>query len=301
MNYFEPANKDMLVVIPFFNPASSIRITQNLLFVYSKIIAAKIPVVLVHCIFPNDSVLLPESETYLPLRSDSYAFVKENITSIAIRKNLEKYNKYLMLDGDVLFSSPDWYTKLSNKLNEFEVVHPFQEICYLNASFILHRLSNPSVFHKKGPDSKQGFGMAFTKDFFLSVEHPTEQDACPFGALPEECLIGGGDVNLLRIIDSELQPPANDLYKPVVNKYKKRKVKYSYLENEKIFHLYHNELVNRQYISRHDILRKYTAGKTIFDIITRNKDGVYEWIPEIKEKINAEILQYFKNRNDDKI
>lgn len=288
-NYLEPTNKDMLVVIPFFNPANSIRMTQNTLFVYSKMIAAKIPVVIVHCIFPNDSVLLQESETYLPLRSDSFAFVHCNITSIAIRKNLDKYNKFLMLDGDVLFSSPDWYTKLSNKLNEFEFVHPYQEMCYLNASFMPHRLCYPSKIYKNGPDSKQGFGFAFTKDFFVSV------------GLPEECLIGAADVNLLRIVDSKLETPPNDLYTSVVNKYKKRTVKYSYLENEKIFHLYHNELVNRQYLSRHDILRRYTAGKTIFDIIIRNNDGVYEWIPGIKEKINAEIKQYFENRNDDQV
>lgn len=287
--YSEPTNKDMLVILPFFNLASSIRITQNILFVYSKIITAKMPVLLVHCIFPNDSMILPESETYLPLRSDSYAFVKENITSIAVRKNLDKYKKFLMLDGDILFSSPDWYTKLSNKLNDYDVVHPYQEMCYLNSSFVPTKKIIPSVIYNKGPDSKQGFGMAFTKDYFISI------------GIPEECLIGGGDVNLIRIIDSELQSPANDLYKPVVNKYKKRTVKYSYLENEKIFHLYHNELINRQYISRHDILRRYTAGKTIFDIITRNNDGVYEWIPEIKEKINTEIKQYFENRNDDQV
>jgi hypothetical protein len=287
--YSEPTNKDMLVILPFFNPANSIRIIQNILFVYSKMIAAKIPVILVHCIFPNDSIILSKSESYLPLRSNSYAFVKENIVSIVVRNNLEKYNKFLMLDGDVLFSSLNWYTKLSNKLNEYEVVHPYQEMCYLNISFKPTKNFNPSAMYKKGANSKQGFGMAFTKDFFLSV------------GLPEECLIGGGDVNLLRIIDSELQPPANELYAPVVKKYRKNNVKYTYLENEKIYHLYHNETVNRQYISRHDILRKYTKGKTIFDIITRNSDGVYEWIPEIREKINAEIKKYFENRNDDKI
>lgn len=287
--YSEPLNKDMLVILPFFNPANSIRIIQNILYVYSKMVTAKIPVILVHCIFPNDSPILSESESYLSLRSDSYAFVKENITSIAVRKNLDKYSKFLMLDGDVLFSSPDWYSRLSNKLNEYEVVHPYQEMYYINASFIPIKKGIPSALYRKGPESKQGFGMAFTKDYFVSV------------GLPEECLIGGGDVNLLRIIDLESQPPANDLYLPIVNKYKKRQIKYSYLDNEKIYHLYHNELVNRQYISRHDILRRYTKGKTIFDIIIRNNDGIYEWIPEIREKINGEIKKYFENRNDDKI
>lgn len=291
INYDEPTKKDMLVILPFFNPANSIRIIQNILFVYSKLLVAKIPVILAHCIFPNDFPILPECDNYLILRSNSYAFVKENITTIAIKKNLEKYNKFLMLDGDIIFSSSDWYSRLSNKLDNYDIVHPYQEMCYLNPSYLPARLSYPSVIYKKGGDSKQGFGMAFTKDYFESI------------GLPEECLIGGGDVNLLRIIDKDLQQPPNELYSPIVEKYKNkfRPIKYSYLENEKIFHLYHNELKNRQYISRHDILRRFVNGATIFDIVERNSDGIYEWIPQIKDKINIEIKKYFNDRNDDSI
>jgi hypothetical protein len=285
--YTEPNHKDMLVILPFFNPADSVRITQNLLFVYSKMITARIPVVVIQCIFPGNSPILPESDTYMIVRSNSIAFVKENITSIAIRKNLDKYSKFLMLDSDIVFSSQNWYEKLSNKLNNFDAVHPFQEMCYLDCN-LQPKLVYPSVIFKKGEESKQGFGMAFTKQFVLS------------GALPEECLIGGGDVNLLRIIDPNLQNKAGDLYMPVVNKHAtSNPIKYSYLENERIYHLYHNEIKNRQYLSRHDILRKYVNGGKIEDIIYRNEYGVYEWKENIREKINSDIKTYFMNRKDD--
>jgi transposase-like protein len=44
-----------------------------------------------------------------------------------------------------------------------------------------------------------------------------------------------------------------------------------------------------------------TSFKNITDIIKRNENGVYEWIDEIRDEINNDILNYFATRQDDEI
>ena len=68
-----------------------------------------------------------------------------------------------------------------------------------------------------------------------------------------------------------------------------------------LYHLYHNDYRNRQYGSRYFILDKYLQSTAIDDIIYKNKDGVYEWIDEIKDHINKDVLEYFASRRDDEV
>ena len=41
----------------------------------------------------------------------------------------------MILDADIIFSSTDWYDKVSNKLNSFEIIHPYQSIYFVDFNF----------------------------------------------------------------------------------------------------------------------------------------------------------------------
>ena len=59
--------------------------------------------------------------------------------------------------------------------------------------------------------------------------------------------------------------------------------------------MYHGSLENRQYYDRYVAFKQYN---NIEDIISTNKDGVYELIvPEL----NQHMLNFFKTRQDDGI
>ena len=89
--YLESKTNDMLLIIPFFNPVNSVRITNNLLFVKSKLDTAKFPYIIYHCLFPTSHKLFSESENYQTIYSESYAFYKENLICMIIKKNLNIY------------------------------------------------------------------------------------------------------------------------------------------------------------------------------------------------------------------
>jgi hypothetical protein len=296
-NYTQPTTKDILVILPFFNPVSSIRIIQNLLFIQSKLSIANIPYLIIHCLFPSDSPILPISDTYVTVNSNSYAFVKENITAIAIRKYGNNYKKYIMMDTDIIFSSPDWYSKVSELLNKYDVVQPFQHIHYINYNYNGYSRQYNSIIYNRImniriDDIKPGFVLAFTREFFDKV------------GLMEKCLIGSGDLMMMLRIDRNLYKNNIQIYSHFLSEKVElgRHIKYTYLEKETIYHLYHNERKNRQYGSRFGIIAKYLSRNVyIEDIITKNSDGVYEWIDTIRENINCDVKQYFNNRKDDEI
>lgn len=92
--YETPTVTDMLVIVPFFNPCNSVRILQNMLLVKSKLEQSNIPFIIIHCLFPNSLPLGTENDHYMIVRSNSYAFIKENLANIVIRKH---YNDFDMI------------------------------------------------------------------------------------------------------------------------------------------------------------------------------------------------------------
>lgn len=294
-NYKESFKNDILIIIPFFNPVNSVRITNNLLFVKNKLDYAKLPYIIYHCLFPNSHKILPESDTYQIIESNSYAFYKENLAGIIIKKNIEKYKKFIILDCDIIFDHVNWYDIISDKLESYEFVHPFEKMYYINYNFKINKdpckitryiKQNDIRLKNKNLKLTPGFIIAFTKDFFEK------------NIIPEECLLGGGDTHLYNLI-SNTRINIKEYY--CIKKNITNPINYDYVDLT-IYHLYHNEIVNRQYISRMDILNNYLKpNKNIYDLIEKDSNGLYQWKENIREQINKDILKYFENRKDDEI
>ena len=366
--YNTPSISDMLIIIPFFNPTQSIRITQNLLINYSKLINSNIPFHIIHCILPNDNPILPTNQHYSTIQSNSILFCKENIVCLTIKKFIDKYDKFMMLDSDVIFSSTNFYDKVSNLLNDYDVIHPFDKIYYLNINFqniskpyysyidyilnkdkydninnhnkdiinslqeqinknnikinniqnikkssfikstnrkiipinnttIIKNIQNDNIklqndinnIQNKIIEFKQGFSFAFTKNLFLT------------NIIPEECVIGGGDVIFIKIFQNNINIWIPQIYHNILHTRKlQHNIKFTFLKNENIFHLYHNDIKNRQHTSRYNIIKKYLSPDiNIYDIIHRNSQGLYQWNDDIRNDINKDVLQYFIDRQDD--
>ena len=301
--YETPDVRDMLVILPFFNPCNSIRIVQNLLLVKSKLELADIPFVIIHCLFPDSHPILKQSDTYMTVRSNSYAFVKENISNIAIEKYKDKYEKFLVHDGDIVFKEADWYTQASMSLDVNDIIQPFAFFSNMDYNFwrpLRHGLSTFRVHNENitGFIGHPGYLIAFTKSFYQIHKYP------------DKAILGGGDTLMCSLA----------LNKKLFNVFA-NKVHMEYLYNSyhtftdheikvghvscSVYHLYHNVSVNRQYGTRYRILDTYIGNgsqyQSIDDIIQKNSDGVYEWVEPIRFTLNEEVLEYFKNRSDDEI
>lgn len=302
--YERPSITDMLVIVPFFNPCNSVRMLQNMLLVKNKLEQSKIPFVVIHCLFPNSIPLGDESDNYIIVRSNSYAFLKENLANIVIKKRIDSFDKFLIHDSDILFDNKNWYEKVSLSLNDADIVQPFQTFKNLDKNFLNISREGSSLFavYQRRPNKidvllgHPGYLIAFTKDYWKSHGYP------------EENLIGGGDTLICSLaLKTKLFEKHHNFEHMnfMYNKYyKDLKIRTKFVKGI-IYHLYHNIGYNRQYTTRYFILNNYIKENTpytnITDIIKRNKDGVYEWIDEIRDEINNDILNYFATRQDDEI
>lgn len=304
--YNKPTKRDVLIIIPFFNPCNSVRMLQNLLLVRSKLEQSNIPFVIIHCLFPNSAPLGEETTKYMIVRSSSYAFIKENLGNIAINKYKEAYSKFLIHDCDIIYEDKDWYDKVSESLDEADIVQPYEVFKNLDKNFLdftKEGLSTFSVHHKQKDnvyvDSTKGhpgYLIAFTKDFW--------QTHC----YPDENLIGGGDTLICSLaLKKKLFENHNNAnhMEYVYNKYINDKEIKTNFVNCTIYHLYHNITSNRQYTTRYLLLKNFINDRTpynsITDIIVRNEDNVYEWIEDIREELSNDILNYFVSRDDDEV
>ena len=310
--YNIPYNNDMLVVLPFFNPCNSIRMVQNLLLIKAKFEVSKTPYIIIHCLFPNSKKLMHESTTYVTVRSDSYAFLKENLANIAISTYGKNYSKFMILDADVIFESKNWYDVVSNTLDTVSVVQPYSEFKNLDINFLKICKSGQGTLYKEIVSRKicddascdvhendtghPGYCIAFTKEFLEKQKYPDIN------------LIGGGDTLICSLVLKRkiFEQHVNSKYHHYVyNKYiTDNEFSWGVISGT-VFHLCHNYAENRQYSTRYFILSKYINDdeqyKTIDDIICKNKDGVYEWIDEIRDNINSDMLNYFSSRQDDEV
>ena len=275
-SYNEPNKKDILIIIPFFNPCNSIKLVNNLLLVKSKLDFIKIPYIIIDCLFPTSYPVFQESENYETINSNSYGFMKENISNIIISKNINKYNKFCILDCDIIFDNPMWYALLSDKLNDFDFIQPFIVCFLLNYDYNNIILQKSSFIYNKIKNIQTaafpGGVIAFTKNFWL--KH----------GISDQYLLGGNDkLNMSLIIN-------------------KKSIKYTFM-NYNIYHLYHGSILKRQYDTRHQIINKYlNNGLSVTDLIYKNEDTkIYQWKSNIREQINNDILIYFKEREDDSV
>lgn len=314
--YNSPCNHDMLVIVPFFNPCNSIRIIQNLLLVKSKLDASGIPYVIPHCLFPDSVPLMQPSNNYFTVKSNSYAFVKENLANIAIERSNDTYSKFVVLDGDIMFDNENWYNDLCAELDNVDIVQPFSTYHSLDHNFHNIIASGVGLFanYIKVRRDKElcdesyateivkghpGYAIAFTHSYLNRQKYPDLN------------LIGGGDTMMcslalkIRLFAGQVN---NKYFHWIYDKYvtypKDAPVAVGALDCA-VYHLYHNNYKNRQYTSRDCIYNRYIRGGTtcasIGDMVYKNEDGIYEWIDSIKHNINRDILNYFSSRQDDEV
>jgi hypothetical protein len=262
-----------------------------------------IPYFLVECVFKGAKPQFPDAT--LILHSDSYMFYKEQLINKLEKVVPPQYTKLAIIDGDIIFDSPDWVDQISRKLDECDIIQPFNEACWLTPNntkirsrkpsyalgLLEHKLRNPRAIHYFHP----GFAWAFKRKTFQDI-----------GGFYDRAVIGNGDMLFVfnffkdevpdywikEILDShfflEYWPEYHAKFKAV-------NPKIGVLGN-RAMHLFHGVRQNRQYTTRYKSAGHLLAGKKWDQEIITNKDGLFEFkSPEISKV----VLEYFKRRNED--
>ena len=304
--YNIPKTKDTIIVIAFFSPCNYIKPKLNLLQVINKLIRHDHPVCVIEAQFSESYKLtLPEEVIHfaMPANENNFFFLKENLYNIAAKKL--DYNKFIFLDGDIIFDMPNWFDETSNLLDTNDIIQPFEYCYWMNsicegflkigvscAKALAHnKISTIGVYHP-------GFCWAMTRNFFEKTD-----------GFFDEHLIGGGDTALLYSLigAGKLQ---EYYHKNMINKnnlfmytysfidYLKKvsdeNPKVSYLKNNNAYHLYHGDLAKRKYSERYSMLPKLDNPK-IYPV-KKNSDGLIEWTDN---RFAAILKEYFLGREED--
>jgi hypothetical protein len=286
--YDPPIKPDMVVVMAFFNPAKSLRILQNILLVNSLFERSKIPFFIGEIAFNDDPYVFPTAENIVQYRSESFMFYKENLINLLVAKLPHEFTKIVMLDADIVFYEPNWYTVVSQKLDTCAVIQPFQKANYLNQQFQVIQIkqslsASPSNGHT-------GFAWAFQRSWLTA------------NPLFEYTVIGGGDSILkARILQTPLMS-VHKKYEKDYNAYNPKRAEPLGFCPLTIYHLPHGVKENRQYDTRdNDLGTKFSALKiaSVSDAVKRRDDGLLVWKDAYRTELNKLMKTYFTKRNDD--
>lgn len=300
--YIEPACKDVAVLLAFYNPAGFKRILNNILYIIHILKEKKIPVFVAECVFNNAKPDIPDAD--LVVNSNSYMFYKEQLLNKLEKVVPAKYTKLVMLDGDIIFDSPDWIDQVSISLNTHDIIQPYNKACWLMPGNKIIRSWKYSYAHaltKNIPiDSENlhvyhpGFAWAFKRKTFTEL-----------GGFYPNAIIGGGDM-LFTFNFFQKSIPKDWISGPLETRiaiekwpeYNANFIKVSPklgIVDIRALHLFHGLTMNRQYKSRY-VKFAHLLDKKWDDHITYNKDGITEFKDPTLRHV---LLSYFKERDED--
>ena len=299
--YITPERKDVAVLLAFYNPANFKRIINNLNYIVQILKEKQIPVFVAECVFAGRKQQIPDAD--LVVHSKSFMFYKEQLLNKLEKVVPEKYTKLVMLDGDIIFDSPDWVDQISIALDTYDIIQPFDKACWLMPGNKIIRSWKYSFGHaltkgipineKNNSVYHPGFAWAFRRNTFRSL-----------GGFYPNAIIGGGDMlftfnffqdtipaywyeNFKNTMMTEAWPEYHATFKQIAPKLGCIDIR--------ALHLFHGLTLNRQYKTRYQLVADNFTEKWDH-YITYNDDNMTEFKDP---KYHGLLLPYFKERNED--
>jgi len=279
----------MAIAFVIFNPAYSKRLLMNYHYVNNIFKLQKLPVFTLELVYEGRD---PQIADAIYVKGNSYMFHKENLCRVLEKHIPSQFTKIAFLDGDIIFSDKNWYKRVSELLETHDIVQPFK-ICHWRDLTYKHsiRVRQSVVLMESKTfnwDYHPGFAWCFRRDWYNK-----------FGFF-DLAVAGGGDtvscIIWMQLNYSNLQSLFSKVHDSFISAYNTPVPRITYLKDCVIYHLYHGRIINRKHTTRSRI---FDGCPDITQMVITNSDGVYEWNPEFKEKMNLGFLKYFQERIDD--
>jgi hypothetical protein len=225
-------------------------------------------------------------------------FYKENLI-VTIEKLISpQFTKLCIIDFDIFFDNPNWYSIISEKLNTVSVTQPFKRAFYLNLDYTIAAVKTNCVDNPKKSVinysiEHTGFVWAFDRQWFKQYNMVDTTINCL-----------GDTIFANNITKRPFYDEGSTLYYKYSNDTKYTTDVTCESCDLNIKHLNHGPMANRQYESIHktllELFKKLNI-KNLHDILVRRDDNILEWRPEYIDTFNQFMMNYFVKRNDDMI
>ena len=288
-------DKPLAFVACYYNPCGFEKRRNNYAKFVEKLGDKAELLVTVELAFDNQSFSFEHLPNSIQLRTKSLMWQKEALLNIGIKEVTSAGYEYVSwLDADIAFKNEDWYDRILKALDEYQLVHVFENIKRYddNDKFQLMKGTIASI-GRNSPAT--GFGWACRSVLFNG----------DFG-LYDRCIVGGGDTLIYAAAAEEMltwltkRPPTVKHGLHIVdwaNKwYALTAGDIGYAENN-IDTFFHGNLKQRNYLNRHEILLRSNYSPTN-DLINRD-DGILEWTDSVKTNFKSSIRDYFASREED--
>lgn len=239
---------------------------------------------------------------HLQLRTNHALWHKENLINLGVKQLLpEDWKAFAWIDADIEFENINWAFDTLKILTKFDLVQLF------TSCFDLDEKEVPmSVF--QGFGYKYCNGESFCHIRGINYWHPGYAWACTrkfyekIGGLYDKGIVGSGDYILTQSLmmniacgDKGLIHFYEDI-KKYVDKISLLDFKIGWTPGT-IRHFFHGSKKNRKYIERNQILLKYSYDPSTF--IKYDENGIIVPSEKMPDGFTNDILEYFKERNDD--
>lgn len=290
------ANDTLYLLVSYFNYNSNKSRERNIYSFIEKNSNSKVKIVVIEAIYNNSNQLKDlNSEVFLHLKYNVKhpISLQDNLINVGIKKLPADWQYLAWIDSDVIFNNENWADNILKELQDKDIVHCFKEADFLNQDGTSSNFNFLSecyihVNNIKYPDVHQrshcGFAWALKRSFYEKIKE-----------IFDYSIIGSNDavMNLVvlkkSLADYFLNSGYSQEYINSVTEYynRKKEIKFTFVDN-KITHLWHGNINNRNYHLRKNILKKYQFNPK--QHIIKNKDGIIE----LTEK-GLVMLPYIKN------
>jgi hypothetical protein len=261
-----------------------------------------------------------DADEIIQISGGDIIWQKERLLNIALESIPSTCEYLAWLDSDIIFSDPNWHERAIVLLEKYDFIQLFNKLNYLtklaSESFSFDQLklqpyhaSNISILEALEPNPN----LYLTKEFndasaFMGNGNPGMAFAAKFEVIKahqfyDKNIVGGGDTILIASILNKLADiftcrPFSPMHRSDIQNYgdkvSKEKYKATYL-HETIYHLWHGELLKRQYASRYNILIKHNYDPT--DHITYRPNMPLSW-KNAPEGLKQDLYQYMYSREN---
>ena len=297
MQYLRPTRKDLAVGLVYFSCTKSKRLMMNYLYMTDKLRRANIPYYTLEMHLQDEE---PQIIDAIHLTTDFIFYQSERLYRV-LESHIPKYfTKIVYLDADVVFDNPNWYNDLSDKLDQYNIVQPFEtakwlDLTYKNVYFqkkTAALIDNNHECKRVFDYYHDGFAWGFQRKWYQDV-----------GLYDYDILAYSHRISVIMWLNiknysSLYCPPYNNA---MIDEFK-RKLQNNmptigYLQGTTLYSLYHGSYKNRRYRNIWKILKSV---KDIRDIIYTDTNGVFRLKPS-GYKYKSRLSKYFIDRDDDSL
>jgi hypothetical protein len=259
---------------------------------------------IVELIYDNQKFIITNSNNkkHLQLKTKVPLWHKENLINLGVKNLLPtNYKAFAWIDADIEFENNFWALDTLKILNGTkDIVQLFSHCVDMNYNKTTMTIFNSAGYSycknmpytSLGKDNwHPGYGYAITRTAYEKI-----------GGLFELGILGSGDmIMMLSLLNNGLKAineASSDDYKESILLFqeKAKHLRFGYVPGL-IRHHFHGTKSNRKYGQRWKILVKHNYSPK--EHITKDSKGILIPTNKFSNNLKDEILQYFKERNED--